>query len=78
MPTLWGGGGGLGARPEDVPRVGEPQEKELCAGPPAPLGYVDGSGGGGAVFPGGLRMAPVSRVPLNKQTNKPQGMAWRD
>ena len=69
MPTLWGGGGGLGARPEDVPRVGEPQEKELCAGPPAPLGYVDGSGGGGTVFPGGLRMAPVSRVPLNNNNN---------
>jgi hypothetical protein len=54
VPTLWGGGGGLGARPEVVPRVGEPQEKELYAGPPAPLGYVDESGGGGAVFPGGL------------------------
>jgi hypothetical protein len=23
VPTLWGGGGGLGARPEGVPRVGE-------------------------------------------------------
>jgi hypothetical protein len=34
MPMMWGGGGGLGAHPEDVPQVGEPQEKELCAGPP--------------------------------------------
>jgi hypothetical protein len=40
MPTLWGGGGGLRARPEGMPRVGEPKEKELCAGPSAPLGYV--------------------------------------
>jgi hypothetical protein len=32
--TLWGGGGGLGARPEDVPGIGEPEEKELCADPP--------------------------------------------
>jgi hypothetical protein len=34
MPTLWGGGGGLGACPDGMPRVGEPQDKELCAGPP--------------------------------------------
>jgi hypothetical protein len=53
VPTLWGGGG-LGARSEGVPRVGEPQEKELCAGPSAALGYVDGSGGGNTVLPGGL------------------------
>jgi hypothetical protein len=33
MPTLWGGGGGLGARPEDVPGIREPEEKELCASP---------------------------------------------
>jgi hypothetical protein len=32
--TLWGGGGGIGAHPEGVPRDGEPQEKELCADPP--------------------------------------------
>jgi hypothetical protein len=37
--TLWGGGGGLGARPEGVPRVEEPQEKELCAGP-LPLSVI--------------------------------------
>jgi hypothetical protein len=54
--TLWGGGGGLGARPEGMPRVGESQEKDLCAGPPAALDYVDRSGGGGTVFPGGLRV----------------------
>jgi hypothetical protein len=54
MPMLWGGGGGFAARPEGVPRVGEPQEKELCAGPPATLGYVDGPGGGSEVFSGGL------------------------
>jgi hypothetical protein len=60
VPTLWGGGG-LGARPEDVPRAGELQEKELCAGPPAALGHIDGSGGGGSVLPGGLQMgAPVT------------------
>jgi hypothetical protein len=34
MPMLWGGGGGLRARLEDMPGVGEPQEKELCAAPP--------------------------------------------
>jgi hypothetical protein len=56
VPTLWGGGGGFGACPEGVPQVGEPQEKELCAGPPAALGYVDGSGGGGTVLLGGLRV----------------------
>jgi hypothetical protein len=33
VPTLWGGGGGLAAHPEGMPQVGEPQEKELCAGP---------------------------------------------
>ena len=68
---LWGGGGGLGARPEDVPRVGEPQEKELCADFPAALGYVDGSGGGGAVLPGGLQLgSPVTVCRLtNKQTD---------
>jgi hypothetical protein len=61
LPMLWGEGGGLGARPEGVPRAGEPQEKELCAGPPAALGYVDGSGGCGSVLPGGLRVgAPVT------------------
>jgi hypothetical protein len=71
MLTLWGGGGGLGARPEGVPRVGEPQEKELCAGPPAALGYVDGSGGGGTVLPGGLRLgSPATVCHLNIQTNK--------
>jgi hypothetical protein len=53
VPTLWGEGG-LGAGPEGVPQVGEPQKKELCAGPPTALGYVNGSGGGGAVLPGGL------------------------
>jgi hypothetical protein len=52
--TLWEGGGGLGARPEGMPQVREPQEKELCAGPPAALGYVDGLGGGGTVLPEGL------------------------
>jgi hypothetical protein len=58
---LWGAGGGLGSRPEGVPRVGETQEKELCAGPPAALCYVDGSGGGGTVLPGGLRLgSPVT------------------
>jgi hypothetical protein len=31
---LCGGGGGLGARPEGVPRAGEPGEKELCTVPP--------------------------------------------
>jgi hypothetical protein len=34
MPTLWEGEGGLGACHVDVPRIGEPEEKELCAGPP--------------------------------------------
>jgi hypothetical protein len=58
-----------------IPRAGEPQEKELCAGPLAALGYVDGSGGGGTVLPGGLRMAPVSRVPLNNNNNN-DGLAW--
>jgi hypothetical protein len=33
-PCSGGGGGGFKAHPEGVPRVGEPQEKELCAGPP--------------------------------------------
>jgi hypothetical protein len=69
VSMLWGGGRGLGAHPEGVPQVGEPQEKELCVGPPAALGYVDGSGGGGTVFPGGLRLSPVSRVPLNNNNN---------
>jgi hypothetical protein len=32
VPALWEGG--LGARPEDVPGIGEPKEKEVCAGPP--------------------------------------------
>jgi hypothetical protein len=62
MPTLWGGEGRLGAHPEGVPPVGEPQEKELCAGPPAALGYVNRSGGGGTVFPGGLRVGPSVTV----------------
>jgi hypothetical protein len=31
VATLWGRGG-LRARPEGVPGVGKPQEKELCAG----------------------------------------------
>jgi hypothetical protein len=68
---LWGGGG-LGARPEGVPQVGEPQEKELCAIPPAALGYVNGSGEGGAVLPGGLRLgSPVTICRLtNRQTIK--------
>jgi hypothetical protein len=69
VPMLWGGGGGLGACPEGVPRAGEPQEKELCAGPPAALGYIGGSGGGGMVFPGGLSMAPVSLSPHNNNNN---------
>jgi hypothetical protein len=63
VPTLWGGGGRLGARPEGVPRAGEPQEKEICAGPPAALGYVDGSGGGGSVN------GPRDRSPLNNNNN---------
>jgi hypothetical protein len=33
MPTLWEGGR-LGVRPADVPGIGDPEEKELCAGPP--------------------------------------------
>jgi hypothetical protein len=44
MPMLWGGEGGLGARPEGVPRVEEPQEKELYASPSPTLGYIDRSG----------------------------------
>jgi hypothetical protein len=76
MHMLWGGGGGLGARPESVPRVGEPQEKELCAGPPAAFGYFDGSGGGATVLPGGLQVGPsvtVSRqhTHTNQPTNRP-------
>jgi hypothetical protein len=54
VPRLWGGEGRLGALPEGVPQVGEPQEKELCAGPPTAPGYVNGLGGGGMVLPGGL------------------------
>jgi hypothetical protein len=60
VPTSWRGGG-LGARPEGMPRVGEPQEKEHCVGPPAALGYGDGSSRGGAVLPGGLQVgSPVT------------------
>jgi hypothetical protein len=61
VPTLWGGRG-LGARPEGVPRVEVPQEKELCAGPSAAFGYDDGSGGGGAVLPGGLQVGSLVTV----------------
>jgi hypothetical protein len=53
------------------PELKSPQEKELCAAPPAALGYVDRSGGGGAVLPGDLRVgAPVTvcRQQTNKQT----------
>jgi hypothetical protein len=42
---LWRGGGGLGACPEDMPGIGEPEEKELFAGPSATLGYDDEPGG---------------------------------
>jgi hypothetical protein len=67
---LWGGGGGLGAHPVGVPRVGEPHEKELCAGSPAALSHVGGPDKNGAVFPGGLQLgSPVTvRYTTNKQT----------
>jgi hypothetical protein len=71
LPMLWGGGSGLGARPEGVPRVGEPQEKELYAGPAAALGHDDRPGGNGTVFPGGLRLGSpvIVRCYTNKQNN---------
>jgi hypothetical protein len=51
---------GLGACPEGVSQVGEPQKKELCAGPVAAPGHNDGQDGNGAVFPGGLQLqSPV-------------------
>jgi hypothetical protein len=72
VPTLRGEGG-LEAGPEGVPQVGEPQEKELCAGPPAALDYVDGSGGGGAVLPGGLRVgSPVTACHQHTHTQNVQ------
>jgi hypothetical protein len=42
---LWGGGGGLGARPEVVPGIGKLEEKELCPGSPAALSHVNRPGG---------------------------------
>jgi hypothetical protein len=39
--TLWRGRRGLGAHPKDVPGIGKPEEKELCAGPPAAFGHDD-------------------------------------
>jgi hypothetical protein len=59
----------LGACPEDVPGVREPEEKALCAGLPAALDYDDGSGGCGAVLPGGLRLgSPVTAAALTSTT----------
>jgi hypothetical protein len=69
VPTLSGEGGELGARPEDMPGVGEPKEKELCAGPPAPLGHDDGPCRCGMVLPGGLRLgSPTTAAPLTTTT----------
>jgi hypothetical protein len=61
MPTLWGGGG-LGACPENVPGIGEPKEKELCAGSPALLDHDDEPSGCGAVLQGGLQLGPPASV----------------
>jgi hypothetical protein len=71
VPTLWGAGVRLEARHEGVSRVGEPQEKELSASPSAALSYVDGSGGRGAVLPGGLRMESPTTVCRSTTTSQP-------
>jgi hypothetical protein len=67
VPTLLGGAG-LGARPEGVPQVGEPQEKTNCASPPAALAYVNRLGGDGAVFPGGLQLGSPMTVCCHTRT----------
>jgi hypothetical protein len=57
---------------EHILRVGEPQEKELCASPPAALGYVHGSGRGGTVLPGGLLLgSPVTVCRQHTHTHRP-------
>jgi hypothetical protein len=70
MSTLWGGGRGLGAHPDGMPQVGEPQEKELCAGPPAALSYVDGLGRNGTVLQGGLQLGSPVTVCCHTHTHK--------
>jgi hypothetical protein len=72
LTMLWGGGGGLGASPADVPKIGEPKEKELCAGPPATLGYDNGPGGCGTVLPGGLQLGPPVIVFCHHNNNNPE------
>jgi hypothetical protein len=68
VPTLCGERG-LGAHPEGMPRVGEPQEKELCADPPAAFGHDNEPGGSGAVFSGGLRLGfPATYTALTTTT----------
>jgi hypothetical protein len=69
LPTLWGGGRGLGARPEDVLELESPRRKKICAGPFAALGHDDGPGGCGAVLPGGLGSgSPATAVALTTTT----------
>jgi hypothetical protein len=70
VPTLWGGGG-FEACPADVPGIGEPEVKELCAGPAAALGFDNKPVRCGTVLPGGLQLEPpvIARCSTNKQTN---------
>jgi hypothetical protein len=66
MPTLWGGGGGLGARPEGMPQAGETQEKELYVDPPTALSTV---------LPGGLRVGPPMTACRQHKHTHTQGVA---
>jgi hypothetical protein len=70
--------------PRACPKL-EPQEKELCAGPPAAFGFSNGSGGGGAVLPGGLRVgSPVTvcrsttTTTTTKTTTNLRWKRWRN
>jgi hypothetical protein len=75
VTTLWGWGGGLGAHPEDVPIIREPEEKELCAGPSVALGHDDGTGRCGAVLPGGLQLGSPASADALTTTTTPHS-AW--
>jgi hypothetical protein len=45
-------------RTEPSLNLGEPEETELCAGPPAAFRYDNGPGRCGMVLPGGLQLGP--------------------